>query len=597
MPITVNCSCGKRFLVPDRFAGRTGPCSGCEAELSVPDEIDDDEASVGDASSAQLLALMAEAEAAEASADGAAGEDEPVLFFEPTRFIAPLPARDPALAEAGAVVIDRRRLAEPEPEPKPEASDVGGAEADASSALVLADLETGEPASPEGDADAPALEPEPSSAPDSESSSDSEPTPESKPESKPGSKPGSDPESASDDPVAARVAMWKSGARGGAKKAHAARPPADAVKAAPLPAATKSASDSERRRSAGPKQVTIGNTIGGYEVKERLGETRSAVFLAKAPDGGEVALKILPRSVIVASPTVGKRFLRAARSLFRLRHENVAAYLDAGEELGNYWVAMERFEGRSLKDLLGDAGGKLGESQVLSIAKGIAAGLGALHGASLIHRNLKPEHVLVGPGGEVKLIGLGLVRGESGDGAGDLTVIGTVVGTPEYLSPEQARVDPDLDGRADLYSLGAMIFEMLTGAVPYPREPGPFVRTMMRIVSDPIPDVAQRGVEVSAPTAAVVTRLLAKSPGERYQTAGELVKALDELQRSRPAAPGAEAGAATPRRRASDASQTTDADAQAALLRTVLIAVAALGVVVVVLVIVLVVVLLTLVRS
>ena len=161
--------------------------------------------------------------------------------------------------------------------------------------------------------------------------------------------------------VAEKVAKWKAGS-GSRFQAAGAKP-----------AATKDGkTDTKKRlRSAGPKQVTIGNKLGGFEVKRRLGDERSTVFLAKAPNAIEVALKILPGPVIAASPTVGKRFLRAARSLFGLRHDNVVAYLDAGEELGNYYVAMERLEGQSLKDLLGSVGGKLPEGDVLKIATGI----------------------------------------------------------------------------------------------------------------------------------------------------------------------------------------------------------------------------------
>ncbi len=279
-----------------------------------------------------------------------------------------------------------------------------------------------------------------------------------------------------------------------------------------------------------PDEVTIERTVGGYELVRKLGGPKSSVFLARAPGGKQVALKVIPHAVIAKTPDVGKRFLRGAQSVFGLKHENVATCLDTGEELGNYYLAMELFPGRSLQDVLEASGGKLQEDRVLGIVLQLARGLGHLHRHGLVHRNIKPEHILVGDEGQVKLIGTGLIRRnpdeEKKGGIAPITD-GIRVGTPPFMSPEQARGD-DVDGRSDLFSLGTTIFLMLTGELPF--EATLRTQVLEKLVKEPAPRVSDKSSEVSAATTAVVEKLLEKDPEYRYATAQDLLTDVEAIQ-------------------------------------------------------------------
>ncbi len=274
--------------------------------------------------------------------------------------------------------------------------------------------------------------------------------------------------------------------------------------------------------------VSIGRHVGAYEIQRKLGGPKSTVFLATNREGKKFALKVLPHEIIARSPTTGKRFLREARAAFSLDHPNVAKCADSGEELGTYFLAMEHFEGRSLQEVLDEAGGKLPEDQALDLMTHIVAGLGHIHQHGLVHRNLKPEHILIGSSGAVKLIGLGLIRSADEDEqvGGALTMTGTLVGTPQYMSPEQAS-DKDLDGRSDLYSAGTLLYRCLTGEVPFDAKPA--TRILVKIINEPPPRVKDRAPEVSGDSSLLVERLLSKDPAERPQTADEVTAELKKI--------------------------------------------------------------------
>jgi serine/threonine-protein kinase len=277
--------------------------------------------------------------------------------------------------------------------------------------------------------------------------------------------------------------------------------------------------------AASATQVTIGRQLGGYEIVQKLGGAKSTVFFAKSAKG-QVALKVMPHEIVSQSPTTGKRFLREARSLFGLQHPNVIKCLDAGEELGTYYLAVEGLSGKDLDRLLTESGGKLDEATALDYATQAAKGLGYLAQNSLVHRNVKPEHLFVTAEGTVKLIGLGLVR-EAEGGGGGLTMKGKIVGTPQYMSPEHARGD-DLDVRADLYSLGITLYRMLSGEVPFDHKVAP--RVLQMLATQPPPPLQEKNPQVSNATVAVVEKLLAKDPKDRYQTADELVEDLEAIR-------------------------------------------------------------------
>ncbi|MEZ0228555.1 MAG: serine/threonine protein kinase, partial [Planctomycetota bacterium] len=230
-------------------------------------------------------------------------------------------------------------------------------------------------------------------------------------------------------------------------------------------AAPKPASDDQLKASSpASDKVGVGSTLSGYKLQKRLGGDRSSVFLAQGPDGA-VAMKVLPREVTQQSPTAAKRFLREARSLFGMTHANVATCLDAGEELGTLFLVMELFGGRTVRELMAERAGKVPTAEALRIGLHVARGLQHLNAQKLVHRNIMPDHILVGPDGTAKIVGLGLVKGEESEQA--VTMRGIAVGTPQYMAPELAAGAQDVDTRCDLWALGITLYEMLAGEVPW----------------------------------------------------------------------------------------------------------------------------------
>ncbi|MCA8925500.1 MAG: serine/threonine protein kinase [Planctomycetes bacterium] len=277
--------------------------------------------------------------------------------------------------------------------------------------------------------------------------------------------------------------------------------------------------------------IAIGRTIAGYDLVKKLGSSQSSVFLARSPQGAAVALKILPQQLVSRSPSAGKRFLREARALFGLAHPNVVRMLDAGEELGTYYLAMEYFEGPTAQELLAQRGGRIEEALVYRLAGQAARGLACLHQRGLVHRNVKPEHLLINRAGELKLIGLGLVRESEDEGPNRVTMKGAILGSPQYMAPEQAR-GQELDGRSDLYSLGVAIYELVSGTVPFPdKSPA---RVLQRLSQEVPPPLRDRNPNASAQLERLVARLLAKLPDERYADAGAVADDLESLSRGEP---------------------------------------------------------------
>lgn len=323
---------------------------------------------------------------------------------------------------------------------------------------------------------------------------------------------------------------------------------------------------------AATEKVTIGREVGNYTLQRKLGQPTSGVFLADSPTG-PVAIKLLPAEIVAKTPTLGKRFLREARTLFNKVHPNLVKTLDAGEELGTFYLVMEHFEGQDLAAHL-QARGRLPEAEVVAIALQLAKGLGYLREQGLLHRNLKPEHILVGADGTtVKLAGLGLIRAEDDDAMPAVTVKGAVVGTPAYMSPEQARAD-DLDIRSDLYTIGITLYHLLTGEVPFQAKV--IAQILRQLTQDPCPDVRAKAPETSAGLAAVIARLTEKKAIDRYATPADLVTDLEAIQSGDlvdglPPIAGMAAGSAagSSKVRGTQVAAAVDADAKLARMRLV----------------------------
>ncbi len=292
------------------------------------------------------------------------------------------------------------------------------------------------------------------------------------------------------------------------------------------PPATKSASDDQlKAMGSNGDRIGVGTTLSTYKLQKRLGGDRSSVFLADGASGA-VAVKVLPREVTQQSPTAAKRFLREARSLFGLTHPNVAACLDAGEELGTLFLVMELFGGRTVRELMKERGGKVPTAEALKVALQVARGLKHLNEQKLVHRNIMPEHILVDAEGTAKIVGLGLVKSEDGEQA--VTMRGIAVGTPQYMAPELASGAQEVDIRCDLWALGITLYEMLAGEVPwFHKQP---LKLLQMVQNDAPPPLREKNPTVSPTAVLVVEKLLAKDKEQRYQTPDELVTDLEAIE-------------------------------------------------------------------
>jgi len=296
-------------------------------------------------------------------------------------------------------------------------------------------------------------------------------------------------------------------------------------------------------------QSAAGQVLGGFEIITKLGQGgMGAVFLARQVSmDRQVALKVLPQRLGRSKEFV-ERFLREARAAAQLSHVNIVQAIDAGHASGYYYFAMEYVAGRDLRQIL-DREGALPEKQALEFTRQLAGALDYAHTAAhVIHRDIKPENVLVTAAGVPKLTDLGLAR-EVTRGDQSLTKTGVAMGTPNYISPEQVRGETDLDGRTDVYSLGATLYHLLTGQPPYTG--GTSAEVMAKHLSDPVPDARAVNPRVSAAAAAIVRKAMMKDRRQRYPSARDMANDIERaLGGASPAAVAAVAAAPTVKMRA-----------------------------------------------
>jgi serine/threonine-protein kinase len=250
-----------------------------------------------------------------------------------------------------------------------------------------------------------------------------------------------------------------------------------------------------------------------------------SVFLAREQGiDRPVAVKVLSAALCRSQKILG-RFEREARQLATLNHPNVIKLLAVGRSGAQPFIVMPFIEGNTLFQHLRQRG-RLEAAEALGILRQLCAGLGYLHAQGLVHRDVKPGNVMVSPGGQVTLLDLGVVLEVGGGSTVPLTSPNARLGTPNYMAPEQIEHSHDVDHRADLYSLGAVSFELLTGQQPFR---GSNMRELLdqhRIAAPP--NAAHLSASVSAAAAEVLTRALAKAPGERYQSARQFLDALED---------------------------------------------------------------------
>jgi serine/threonine-protein kinase len=250
-----------------------------------------------------------------------------------------------------------------------------------------------------------------------------------------------------------------------------------------------------------------------------------------------VAIKLLHREISEEADQL-ERFRREARAAARLSHPNLVGVIDAGEDDGRPYIVFEYIEGRTLKRQIQEEGG-LAVDEAIAYAIEIGRGLTAAHARKLVHRDVKPQNVLIDPDGRAKVTDFGIARSLEAKG---MTATGRVLGTTDYVSPEQA-MGEDVDERSDVYSLGIVLYEMLTGDVPYRAETQ--VGVAMKHVNEPMPDVQARRPEVSASVAAVVDRATTKDPRDRYTSVAEMVRDLEQTLEVEAARRGGTTGEAT----------------------------------------------------
>jgi serine/threonine protein kinase len=278
---------------------------------------------------------------------------------------------------------------------------------------------------------------------------------------------------------------------------------------------------------------------GRYRLESKLGSGgMSTVYLAldEVLDR-PVAVKLLHREISEEADQL-ERFRREARAAARLSHPNLVGVIDAGEDDGRPYIVFEYIQGRTLKRRLQEEG-RLPVDEAVAYAIEIGRGLTAAHARKLVHRDVKPQNVLIDPDGRAKVTDFGIARSLEQQG---MTATGRVLGTTDYVSPEQA-MGEDVDERSDVYSLGVVLYEMLTGDVPFRAETQ--VGVAMKHVNEPMPDVQTRRPEVSAAVASVVDRATTKDPRDRYSTVAEMVRDLEQTLEVEAARRGGTSGEAT----------------------------------------------------
>ena len=282
-----------------------------------------------------------------------------------------------------------------------------------------------------------------------------------------------------------------------------------------------------------PKPST-GERIAHYEILEQIGSGgMGEVYLARDSRlGRKVALKLLPRS-LTADPQLRARFFREAQLASALDHPNICTIHEVGQSSSFLFIAMQYVEGITLKQMIDSRPLKV--DALLSISLQVADALAAAHDQGIIHRDIKSTNIIITPRGQAKVLDFGLAKltdASDRDGVGtaesELTRTGAVMGTPSYMSPEQARGER-VDHRSDIFSLGAVIYEMASGDVPFKRKSQ--AETMNAVINESHTPVSELNERVPPGLSAAIERALSKDPANRYQSTGEILKDLRQVGR------------------------------------------------------------------
>jgi serine/threonine protein kinase len=278
----------------------------------------------------------------------------------------------------------------------------------------------------------------------------------------------------------------------------------------------------------------IGTVLSHYRVIGKLGVGGMGVVYdaedTRLPR--RVALKFLPQE-LAADQEASRRLQREAETIALLNHPNICTIYEIEEHEGRRFIAMERVDGTNLK--LHMTRKTLTDSEVVDIARQVAAALQAAHESGVVHRDIKPANIMIGPAGQVKVLDFGLARRFKMPDTGEITMYGSTIlgrplGTANYMAPERILQGP-LDPRSDLFSLGVVIYEMATGRLPFAGA-SPHETVTNILEKDPIP-ITELAPQRPAALGGFVARLLSKPVGGRYQSAEEAMVDLDAMTRTK----------------------------------------------------------------
>jgi len=279
------------------------------------------------------------------------------------------------------------------------------------------------------------------------------------------------------------------------------------------------------------EETRKGGQIPGYQMLSKLGAGAMAtVFKAKQISLDRVvAIKVLPKK-FSENPEYVDRFYKEGKAAARLNHPNIVQAIDVGEAGGYHYFVMEYVEGHTLYDEIA-SGKKFSEAEALDVIIQIAKALEHAHRQGLIHRDVKPKNIMITTDGVAKLADMGLARGAS-DSAAAQAEAGRAFGTPYYISPEQIRGEMSIDFRADIYSLGATLYHVVTGKVPF-EAPTP-AAVMHKHLKEPLTPPDHINTDLSAGLGEVVEVMMAKDRGRRYTSTTDLLLDLEAIQRGEP---------------------------------------------------------------
>jgi len=289
----------------------------------------------------------------------------------------------------------------------------------------------------------------------------------------------------------------------------------------------------------------VGQTLGKYCILEEIGRGGMAtVYKAYQPSQRRyVALKMLPAYLKEDHEFVA-RFRREAETALWLNHPNIVKTYDVGAVGDTRYIAMEYIDGHTLDDELRHLGKPLDISRAVDIMSHVTSALAYAHRQGIIHRDVKPSNILLAKDGRILLSDFGIAKAI---GHGTITKTGVVIGTPEYMSPEQAVAPKRVDHRTDIYSLGVLLYHLLTGRVPFKADTPQ--RTLLAVVREPIPSPSQWNPAIGPEIERIILRATEKDPAQRFRTVDEMMSALQAAIGLAPARPYPSQPAPTSKRR------------------------------------------------